>query len=868
MPSRYHRAEQPTEPSPDSVRETTARGMSGVRRINARRERHGSEQDRTDEGTELCDAVLDAIRRRLDEQEALGSSRRPPNEHPPQQNGGSYVDALKRLEREGITLPSEAPEQENSGAERLRIAESAHRRTNELIKAFDAMGTSYDIHDVWPIVQQLRHDEMLLKELLDEASAEPLEADRTGIAEAVETRRHIEFVLGRITQAIEKSGVDIEHPLVENIRMRVLESRANDLRELAAINDEVTDHEVELAADAARRHELITQLSECLATYEADVTTIENLDEPERSYPDVLAKLDMAKYLVTEANVLMSVIGTFGRERKATVAPVKTAPTPAEVATIPDAHHAPEETPAEAALPLPEATSPTAEEEKTPVAAREVRDSVMRAAAILEKVGVDLSPYAKADPETERRRAEAEAAERSAHRESVREARRTALESPEPESNELEAIDARLRTVAEPITQMLASVERDLGSPTTYANRERFDDALITLSRQYADLAELRETLDARQREFGAIIDATKDHSILPEIVRWRQALAARLFDVEDLLHGIQTARSKIQASLRDIPAPSEGPERAQFLKDISEAKHRRIEALAERLEVDLKNKHVDDPAQFLNSGPRQLLNTLSHAWFLRGLRNTSDMRKAELKPNELRQIRDQLQDAERRYLQERYAAPSQKEARDEAERRSAILRLPEDVTTFDLWRVVQAELGKTPELPVPSVAEPEAPKGGSRKDPLATRVFNALTPNHAIDVSDIANVRSAETKRPSRKKTARARVEQSSSIDRVIDRAVTSGISNAREIYGALIKETNSPEASSHIPRLLEAMTGLANALQTDDAEKIHDAQVTLSICYHEFENENIHVAAADALLKAAHNRPTVRSGVTKEIR
>ncbi len=412
--------------------------------------------------------------------------------------------------------------------------------------------------------------------------------------------------------------------------------------------------------------------------------------------------------------------------------------------------------------------------------------------------------------------------------------------------------------------RLISGVEMGLMSEMTYLNRERFDDALLSLSKIYADLVERNAELLAKNAPLTVA-----------------ELLEKKL--IGETTIEIQDTRRKIHKAFEHIPLPNAKDEgRDQYAQDLEEVKLKRIENIIENLSALLVKRGKKDPRYYLTWGSGGFMHGMS--------RLAKRFKKDKMPDEDVMALRNKLRDIESTYLKKLYGeGPQSTGALMAARESSPILRMRPDADVFDIWTVARAELAKAGIDDEEQPAErPKKPTAATRREPLLTRAMDAATKplGGGMEIGDITGKRAQAKKpnliesggprktRPAKQTTGapwltraldrltsplepKMKSEPAPRIDDHIDRllniANASGIKNARVIYEQLLRECRDRELSFEIPRYVESMAKLSKALEAEDAEAVHAAYRPVASLASRFGAQHIRIREAEELIHRA---------------
>ena len=463
--------------------------------------------------------------------------------------------------------------------------------------------------------------------------------------------------------------------------------------------------------------------------------------------------------------------------------------------------------------------------------------------------------------------------------------------------------------------QLITSVNKEFKTnPPTFENRERFDDALIELSKIYADL-------EKRSRELQVLGIRS------PEQAEELSTLSTVLMDIQD-------TRRAIHASFNNLPFSADQPiGRSEREKAAKHTRDTAIESVIEHISQLLIENNHDDPEQYLKWGS----GGLTHR-FNRLLGRTKNV----IDPKKLSELRSKLIQIESNYLQTLYGTPDRASLLTQVRSESPILQINSDMDVFDLWKIARKELEQDQARPEKKQKPPRVmremdqkdedsatertgrsrksqtkPSSAGRKDPLLTRMMNVVSPNNALEPGDVFGSHIETPSQPPKRKdplltramnavtpgrtveisdlfgdrrerpvhvrpgstkavaTFRQQLheddptihlDQTQMIDRagfgtrlgetVIQQSRAAGLVDAEHIYHQLLDAAaaiGNPELQNDIPRYLQAMGDMTAALKSGQHSQIQKAYMTLQPVHELFETTHAGSPEAERLNQLA---------------
>jgi hypothetical protein len=448
----------------------------------------------------------------------------------------------------------------------------------------------------------------------------------------------------------------------------------------------------------------------------------------------------------------------------------------------------------------------------------------------------------------------------------------------EPESWEREALKGALaeeqgtRAKVKQADRIISAVATGLRSETTYQNRERFDDALISLSKIYADLVARRnELINIENGTDGTKArDLTRQESDEKELI-WEATVK------------IQDARRNIHKAFEKIPFPDAASEgREQYVRDLEEVKLKKIEKFIEKLSALLLQRGEKDPQALLKWGSGGLVHGVNRL-FGRFTKKLSD--------REMAALREDLREIETAHINKLYGGgPNSTGDLMAARESSKILRMKSDADVFDVWKMARAELARAGVDGELQPKLPEKPTIVPHRDPVLTRALDAVTKplGRGAEIGGRGGKRASRQNKanflePAPKKKASAKrttgtpwltrtldrlsaplgFESSMKneplprindhIDRLLNTANAYGIHNARVIYDQLLRESEGLEIANDIPRYIESMAKLSKALNENDAEAVRAAYGPVASLAARFGAQRVRIREAEELVHRA---------------
>jgi hypothetical protein len=591
-----------------------------------------------------------------------------------------------KLEKTGKGIE---PEAESPAA----LSRSVNERVRALNEQYYALKPPFNERDIGPILNELRHFEMILEEEIQRAIGE---GETKDIGQIVQAKKSVDLAITDISLFVSKT--EHRRKTAEQKQTETFSLHKPDLDRLTIIGSRLAIPGNRYETDSRKRKSAIKNLRTNLEDYEKELNLARGLQN-KASGSDIEAHIGHLVYLISQTKTVVASLERLDEKDEIIIPPL--------VAGALDSTGPGEKPESDRTKTEPVADS---RHERILAAARKARtaqpERIVKAAKRIRERKQSISqspeppastPNTETTPPTEKPAAQiAEEKPKStitSEKRSTKSLGRIKERTMTP-SAAFEELDSQIDTQATLAIESVNRINEELRRPTAYAERERFDDALIQLSRQYADLTERHSLLSNRNLELNNKIFETKDEKERAKLTEERSANAERMHQVQDVLHVIDGARRRIQEHLKRIPESSEA-DRKNERPELVKLKRDRIQGVIYKLEKQLRNRGIDDPETYLGNGARRFLSALSHNWLIGGaFRNASDLHKAKIDPIELGQARLDLERIEEMDLKDRYGSPKS-EAYQKARRASPIFSAPSTVNAFDIWNAAQEMLRK-----------------------------------------------------------------------------------------------------------------------------------------------------------------------------